>query len=500
MSARLGIVAPSPSAQVSRSGHLGFSLVEMLLAVFILGIGVISIAALFPAGITLQRQAADDTIGPLVAKNAFATLRSKLSQSDFGDFDDFGAQPSFIPGEGPAGSIQPVGAPSWLQLPSGDWGWMRPAFYTRPGSATSPDPILGTIDVFSADYTRQQGPFNIGSRFAPAGVWATEMPNGIPTGGTPIALFGVPYNRQKYPLFDLVLNDPSVVSNAPFNNLNVQALSEPNITFTQAERSFPQGASVTGRPSYYWDVMFRRYGGKVQVAVFVYRVSAPGGEPADFRVRALSNAQLTGTPAAPTGSFFATASTPPIPALYLAPVFGTDAPFSPPPGGTPTVSNQAWPYRAGTVAAPTAMTVANGYAVPTGSPPPTDQISGTHRGTPFAPELIWDDWQLPNSWWIDNHGTVHKVLQGRTRAGTATSTDSGQGPVRLQRPIPILPASPANSVAPQLKYVTDPPDPSPPTTRVILGPNAFIQGIWYVPQRDSRGNILTPVYAAVEEL
>jgi hypothetical protein len=71
--------------------------------------------------------------------------------------------------------------------------------------------------------------------------------------------------------------------------------------------------------------------------------------------------------------------------------------------------------------------------------------------------------------------------------------------VRLLRPIPILPASPANSVAPQLKYVTDPPDPTAPT-RVILGPNAFIQGIWYVPQRDSRGNILTPVYAAVEEL
>ena len=237
MSARLGIVAPSPSAQVSRSGHRGFSLVEMLLAVFILGIGVISIAALFPAGITLQRQAADDTIGPLVAKNAFATLRSKLSQSDFGDFDDFGAQPSFIAGEGPAGSIQPAGAPSWLPLPSGDWGWMRPAFYANTSTAGAAN--LGTIDVFAADYTRQQSQFNIGSRFVPAGPWATEMPNGVPTGGTPIALFGIPYNRQKYPLFDLVLSDPSVVANPPFNNLNVQALSEPSVTFTQAERSFP---------------------------------------------------------------------------------------------------------------------------------------------------------------------------------------------------------------------------------------------------------------------
>ena len=36
------------------SRRRGFSLIEVLLAVFILGIGVISIAALFPAGIAQQ--------------------------------------------------------------------------------------------------------------------------------------------------------------------------------------------------------------------------------------------------------------------------------------------------------------------------------------------------------------------------------------------------------------------------------------------------------------
>jgi hypothetical protein len=59
--------------------------------------------------------------------------------------------------------------------------------------------------------------------------------------------------------------------------------------------------------------------------------------------------------------------------------------------------------------------------------------------------------------------------------------------VKLLRPIPVLPTSPVNGVVPNVAYPN-------------LGPNAFIQGIWYVPQRDSRGNILTPVYAAVEEL
>ena len=68
----------------------GFSLVELLLAIFILGIGIISVAAVFPAGIALQRQANDDIMGPIVAKSAFATLRSKLSQDDFGAFGDFG--------------------------------------------------------------------------------------------------------------------------------------------------------------------------------------------------------------------------------------------------------------------------------------------------------------------------------------------------------------------------------------------------------------------------
>ena len=42
---------------------LAFSLIEVLLGVFILGVGVIAIAALFPAGIAKQRQSVDDTIG-----------------------------------------------------------------------------------------------------------------------------------------------------------------------------------------------------------------------------------------------------------------------------------------------------------------------------------------------------------------------------------------------------------------------------------------------------
>ena len=85
---------------------------------------------------------------------------------------------------------------------------------------------------------------------------------------------------------------------------------------------------------------------------------------------------------------------------------------------------------------------------------------------------------------------MHKVLNGRTRQGPTAATaanEPGQGPVKLQRPIPILPAAPINGVIPGVVYPAG-------------GPNGYISGIWFVPQRDARGNILTPIFAAVEEL
>ena len=441
----------------------GFSLAEMLLAVFILAIGVISIAALFPAGIALQRQAADDTVGPIVAKNAFATIRAKLSQEDFGSFQDFGLATQYVAGQGPVGTIRPVGAAADIPQLSGDWGWMRPSFYTNATAAG--DANLGTIDIFSANLTRTAG-FGLPARLTPAGPWATEMPNGVDVGGTTIPLYGVPYNRLKYPLYDIAASNPTAVP----GSLDLQALVEPNFTFTQAERSYPQGLSVSGTaPVYHWDCMFRRSGGRVQVAVFVYRVSAPGGETRAYRTAGLTSALITGAPTPPAGSFEATTLTPPIPALYIAPAA--------------SASSIPWPNRG---AGSGAYTAANGYSIP----PQTDEIFGTHRGTPFAPEKIWDDWQLPNSWWVDNHGSVHKVLNGRTRQGPTSATainEPGQGPVKLQRPIPIQPSAPVTGVIPGVNYPNG-------------APSAFISGVWFVPQRDSRGNILTPIFAAVEEL
>ena len=72
----------------SISAH-GFSLIELLMSIMILAIGLISVAALFPAGIVQQQRAKDDMEGPAVAKSAIGVLRSRLAQEDFGAWSDF---------------------------------------------------------------------------------------------------------------------------------------------------------------------------------------------------------------------------------------------------------------------------------------------------------------------------------------------------------------------------------------------------------------------------
>lgn len=422
------------AAQSKRFFRRGFSLVEMLLAVFILGIGVISIAALFPAGIAMQRQATDDVVGPIVAKNALATIRSKLSQQDFGSFQDFGIGPSY--GTSIAGTFKTSGGTVFPHV-SGDWCWMRPGFlFDAPNN--------GTVDVFSAAYTRQQ--LSI-APFPPTSLKATEIPDGVAFSAN-ASLYGIPYNPAKYPLF----TDPTAAGSIdPIS----QRLVEPLVTFTQAERAWPQaGSAGTAAPQYYWDFMFRRNGGRVQVAVFVYRVTPPGGEPRGYTVGRSDPTGSLGSPL-PAGAMDVAVTTPPIPMVYYAP--------------NPGAAN-SWPNRAGGTT-------------------PVDEIPGTGPGSAFGAGKTWDDWMAPGQIWIDNHANVHGVLRGRLVAGAANSAFPNQGPVKLQRRIPIMPRAPIYGTAPGVNV---------DNTAAAL--HAYIEAIWFVPNSDRFGNIITPVYATVEEL
>ena len=95
-----------------------FSLIELLLSVFILAIGIISVSALFPAGIAQQQQTTDDQLGPVVAEQALGLLRSRVRPEDFGSFEEFGILIG-LSGATVTGSYAYRPAP-------GDWSWIRP--------------------------------------------------------------------------------------------------------------------------------------------------------------------------------------------------------------------------------------------------------------------------------------------------------------------------------------------------------------------------------------
>ncbi len=153
--------SPSTASRGRRGRSRGFSLIELLLAIFILGVGVISISAVFPAGIVQQRRAQDDVLGPVIAEAALSTIRSKVGQSDFGTFEEFGiyTPATFAALDGDFPNTWLRGGDEFTQR--GDWPWLRPSMAVVPaGVAADSRDYFGDIDIFSARVAR-------GSVFAP---------------------------------------------------------------------------------------------------------------------------------------------------------------------------------------------------------------------------------------------------------------------------------------------------------------------------------------------
>jgi prepilin-type N-terminal cleavage/methylation domain-containing protein len=398
----------------------GFSLVELLLAIFILGIGVISVAAVFPAGIALQRQTNDDTLGPMVAQHAISVLRSRVKQEDFGSFSQFNANilPYFV---SPAG-----GAP--IITVEGDWPWMRPGFiFDNPATAVDE----GAIDVFSLVKTRQDAGFTPlpGTQDLVALEKASELPDGW--GGT--ALRGIPFNPSRLS----VLNPVGIGS-------FTRPSPEPLVLISQKERAWPMesefgAGNPADRPQYHWEVMFRRFQGRVLAAVFVYRVGFPGGQPRPYSVApADPSLNAVDCPSAANRS--------PLPVMLFTPSADATAWKSPLP------------------------------PVPVGVDP--SAIPGTNAGSTLDLTRPRQMWQIPGQWILDQNNFVHRVLNGRRNAG--------EGPVRFARPIPAASPAAVYGVRPN-----------------VPGASLDSEGVataWYLPIRDARGAVLTPVYILVEEL
>ena len=207
----------------------------------------------------------------------------------------------------------------------------------------------------------------------------------------------------------------------------------------------PNG-TIAQRPQYVWECMFRRYGGKVQACIFVYRVQAPGGEAKQYSV---APAEINS--AFPPNTIL-TPFTPPLPMFYAAPA---------------AAGGQTWP---------------DSLATPL---VPADEIPNTQGGTTgFAPLDItktFDDWQSPGQLWVDNNAIIHKVLVGRKT--------QYEGRVKLTRPIARSIDAPINGVQPNAV-----------APAAGFWPSRCIGGIWFLPGRDANGNQLIPVYLTVEEL
>ena len=487
------------SATSATSARRGFSLVELLLAVFILAIGIISVAAIFPAGIAQQVQTKDAIYGPIVAEQAVGMLRSKLSQEDFGTFEQFGlsAGDRHLVGGGDVGDPNDrdplLLSDAWETIP-GDWGWMRPSFILpnaaslfpgiTPPLITQPNALDGAIDVFSLRLTREQAFGGSGalpeqngeadgsnllytSEYAKlstsnftgihdADITRSTDPSVYPFNEEGNAneaelLGGIPFNRAQY----AVLNPPAPTgSDYTTGDYDYRidpgraGRVEPLVTFTQGERSWPIGSET---PEYYWDCMFRRYQGRIQVAVFVYRVGFGGSGPRSYTVNASS---VDGTVDPPQQS--------PLPARIDFPLEQTNTL-----GQTFTIPR--WYPEGADADDPT-----DDMRIPETTPQGGDSV--TVGLDPYT-----EGWQAPGQWILDQNGTVHRVLAGRRT--------SGEGPVRLSQRVPKIARQASNgNVVDENNEYTD------------ANTASAVKSIWFIPPETRDGITLIPVFVAVKDL
>jgi prepilin-type N-terminal cleavage/methylation domain-containing protein len=451
-----------------RTLRRGFSLIELLLSVFILAIGIISISALFPAGIAQQQQSADDQLGPVIADHALSLLRSRVGQQDFGTFEEFGI--GGAPGSQPqrlfTQSVQGGNASYVFRPRSGDWSWVRPGVIRLDQVGDVGINLRGAIDIFSALAQQDAGSTRE----------LCELPAGIPTLFEGVELFGAPYNSSR-------------------------SVRAPAILVTQRERWWPtipeQPLGLAGNdlqqwqaaeaarladapPTYAWECMFRRNGGTVQVAIFVFRYVGRGGVRKPFyavdedggvfdsAVTAGGYPNLPGFPyrrvlvAGGAGLSAGAATTGPAIGNQL--LVGWQQPDS-------IQTNVQTPFSTGLVSAGTAAAPGGaGQGLLPTDIPQNDVVPVHHQ------------WQLPAQWIVDNNGNVHKVARGRR-----SWLDAVQ--VRFAAPVPRTPNAQVYD-----DYELE----------ATAGGDPVRQGIrtfHYVPNYvDAEGTQLVPVYATVRNL
>jgi prepilin-type N-terminal cleavage/methylation domain-containing protein len=411
-----------------------FSLIEVLMSVFILGIGVIAIASLLPAGIKQQQNSRDISAGPVVAQAAIGLLRSKFSPSDFGG-DDFAASCNTLGAEGQPSCFGNSGltANYFCNSTPGDFNWTRPArwapSFLHPKGAVhpfvAPPPGLGGSDsMWLGEYVPTYSGATNSILDAEEPCFNRHLDSGV-NFTSRLSSRNIPLNPNDWPcgiqpsssIFDQTA-DPKIL----------------NWFITQEERQWPSDAV---NPKYYWDCMFRKVNGVVEVAIFVYRIlgDVPGG-----LVDADSDGFTYPGSRRPHG-------------VWL----GGDCEDAELP-----LDDHEHFLRSG-------QRVVRGLK---------------NEDSPFdteAPDYMNRQWQVPGQLILDEFGGIHRVIRGRS---TASSDE-----VEFASPIltPLLEEIVPNPLAPN-------------ASDVIFQTRQTIRQIWFIPVLEKGGRRLEPVYITVETL
>ena len=291
--------------------------------------------------------------------------------------------------------------------------WRRPALIKDDYASLE---LRGAIDIFSAPRN------GVLSEYWTDHVLADNRPI------TPIP--GIPYNLDKYPAIDNT-SPPDGIPDDP---------GTPSIIIHAGERQYPMwSGDVNERPraQYYWDCMFRRFQGRVLVAIFVYRIVAPDGEGA-----------------------------------YLVDTDGLD--------------NLDFPRRVNLKTESS-----------TGSWPSYDdynlsqslkELAESNMDDPTEPR---NQWQFPGQWIVDQNGSIHKIKRGRRRS-------NDDNVVLTSRPleIPVFAGEFNGGVGVNSLWW----DEEVAFSDVQDKGYGVVTDIWFVPTRDSNGNTIIPVYVMVQEL
>ncbi len=165
------------------AGSAGYSLVELMIALGVLGVGLGLIATLFPSAMLENKDSVQDTVGTLMAENAVATCRTVLRHSGAGglstavtgQLSEISSYVSLADRAYPApvgkttaqaGYTQQVGSlyyrpEDWTQhpldnlwYPTARFGWLAAARNVRPANWQPIDPVPNDYQLVIVPYRK----------------------------------------------------------------------------------------------------------------------------------------------------------------------------------------------------------------------------------------------------------------------------------------------------------------------------------------------------------